>query len=370
VARVLANQRGWSASTSTPAGSGMAAYANSATGYAVWLGGLTFKADTGGGTIQKDWIYVKQNQGQVDCSVLAQPYFDQINGDMVPDYVDPFGVYKSDTHITLPSAAILRGHAHGVVFDASCTPKNLATVVYSLTSTAASRGTGTSNIIGEYNTGTPKGLPPQGHTVNTAALVSTVAQTYTAKRVRRTFRDAVAAGERVCADVAGDQTVTLGVVTAGVLALWFTPDATPTNWYIVTTPITGIVSADIKYSLTDIDQRIYIVVATTGNSVRLYSTSDHGGTVTVPITIDAGTNPAIAVAPFGITYIAYRATTGALKVAKLDAQGNALGTTTAVASVPDSGCDIWWRLDYLYIAYKDATGIKVITSTDDGATWA
>ena len=368
VGRVLANQRGWSCSASTPAGSGMTAYANSATGYAVWLGGLTFKADTGGGAIQKDWISVTQNAGSPDCDVLAQTYFDEINGNMIPDYVDPFGVYKSDTHITLPSAAILRGHAHGNLFKDDNLPKLAGTVVYTITSTSASRGSGTSAANGEYQTGAPKGLPTQGHTVTHTSFASNITETYTAKRWRRTFRDSPVSSDIVAADVAGDQTITLAVGTGGVLQLWFTGDATPSNWYTVSTGLTNVQKCDICYSKTDSEQKIICVAQVPTNQIYRYETVIQG-TLSMATLIADGTLPAVTTNPMGTEYIAYRNTAGALVVAKRDAQGNALGTTTAVASITAQEFDIWWRLDTLYIVYRATAGLTVITSTDDGDTW-
>lgn len=368
VGRILANQRGWSASASTPAGSGIRVYANSATGYAVWIGGLTFKANSGGGTDQKDWINVTQNAGSPDCDVLAQTYFDEINGNMIPDYVDPFGVYKSDTHITLPSTAILRGHAHGNLFKDDNLPKLAGTVTYTITSTSASRGSGTSAANGEYQTGAPKGLPTQGHTVSHTSFASDITQTYTAKRWRRTFRDAPTASDIVAADIAGDQTVTLAVGTGGVLQLWFTGDATPSNWYTVSTGLTNVQKCDICYSKVDAEQKIICVAQIPTNQIYRYETTIQGALGMATLIAD-GTLPAVTTNPMGTEYIAYRNTSGALVVAKRDAQGNALGTTTAVASITANEFDIWWRLDTLYIVYRAAAGLTVITSTDDGDTW-
>ena len=367
--RILANQRGWSSSPATPSGSGITVYANSVTGYAVWLGGLTWKAASGGGTDQKDWIGVIQNAGSPDCTVLAQTYFDEINGNLIPDYVDPFGVYFSTTYITLPSSAILRGHAHGNLFKDDDTPKNLGTVNYTITSTSASRGSGTSAANGEYQTGAPKGLPTQGHTVTHTSYFSDIAETYTAKRWRRTFRDSPAYGDIVAADVAGDQTVTLAVGLTGVLQLWFTGDATPTNWYTVSTGLTDVQKCDICYSKVDNDQKIICVVQRPTNKIYRYETSIQG-TLGMATLIADGTLPAVTTNPYGMEYIAYRNLSGALVVARRDAQNNTLSTTTAVASITATEFDIWWRLDTLYIVYRAAGGLTVITSTDDGDTWS
>lgn len=369
VNRILANQRGWSASIGTSAGSGISAYANSVTGYAAWLGGLTFKADTGGGTIQKDWIGVIQNAGSPDCTVLAQTYFDEINGDLIPDYVDPFGVYKSTTHITLPSSAILRGHAHGVLFKNDYTPKLGGTVVWSITSTSASRGSGTSSANGEYQTGTPKGLPTQGHTASHTSYAYDVPTTFTGKRWRVTFSDASASGNIIGAAVAGDQTVTLGIGNAGVYQLWLTGDPTPTNWYQVPTGLTTVQKADLCYSQIDDQQKIIVVVQVSPTLIYRYETTTQG-TLTMATLIATGTLPRVTTNPYGMEYIAYRDAAGALKVCRRDAQGNTLSTTTAVASITANEFDIWWRLDTLYICYQATSGLTVITSTDDGDTWA
>ena len=369
VNRVLANHNGWSASTATAAGSGISAYANSITGYAVWLGGMTWKAAGGGGSDEKLWIDVLQNQSSADTTVLAQTYFDEINGNMVPDYTDPFGVYTSNTYISIPSAAILRGHAHGNVFQNDGQPKNLSTIVYRLTSTSASRGSGVTTSNGEYATGAPKGLPTQSHTVWYGSASSVVNPTFTAKRNRRTFKDPVLTADQVAADVAGDQTVTLATVVSGSVILYYTGDPTPTNWILVTTSLTGVQYLDIRYSKTDSNQKLVIVTQNASNQINRYETNDQGATISVATFIDDGTFPAVTTNPLGYDYIAYRHTSGALKVKVRDAQGNVLRTVTAVASIPSAALDIYWRLDTLYIVYKDATGLQVITSTDDGDTW-
>jgi hypothetical protein len=369
VNRVL-QHKGWSASASTAAGSGIRAYANSTTGYAVWLGGMTWKAAGGGGSDEKLWIDVLQNQSSADTTVYAQTYFDEINGNMVPDYTDPFGVYTSNVYISIPSAAILRGHAHGNVFQSDGQPKNLSTIVYRLTSTSASRGSGTTTANGEYATGAPKGLPTQSHTVWYGSTSSVVNPTFTAKRNRRTFKDPVLTADQVAADVAGDQTVTLATIVAGNVILYYTGDPTPTNWILVSTSLTGVQYVDIRYSKTDYDQKLVIVTQNAANQINRYETLDQGGTISVATFIDDGTFPCVATNPLGYDYIAYRHTSGALKVKVRDAMGNVLRTVTAVASIPSGAMDIYWRLDTLYIVYKDAVGLQVITSTDDGDTWA
>lgn len=375
VSRVLTHT-GWSAGTGTSAGSGISAYANSITGYATWLGGIQWKAATGGGTEQKDWINVLQNQGEADTTVRAQTIFDEINGNLIPDYFDPFGVYKStDTWITLPSASILRGSAHGNVFKSDTTNRVGASVFYTLTSTSASRGSGVTDAVGEYKTGLPKGLPTAGHTVSYSSLVSDITpNTFTAKQTRRTFKDASTVGSgSVSADVAGDQTVTLGIVDAGTVYLWFTPEATPTSWYTVNTGITGASGVDIRYSKVSTDQRLILIVSKTGGTVERYETDTQGGSVSMAVVLGTGTRPAVTVNPYGVEYVIWRTSGGAIQITKRDAQGNVvLAATTVIASnVADDSLDIYWRLDTLYIVYRHTVnGITVVTSTDDGDTFS
>ena len=375
VSRVLTHT-GWSASIGTSIGSGITAYANSVTGYATWLGGIQWKAATGGGTDQKDWINVIQNQGEADTTVRAQTIFDEINGNLIPDYFDPFGVYKStDTWITLPSASILRGSAHGNVLKTDTTNRVGASVFYTLTSTGASRGSGVTDSVGEYTTGLPKGLPTAGHTVTYSSLVSDITpNTFTGKRTRRTFKDPSTAGSgSVSADVAGDQTVTLGIVESGTVYLWFTPEATPTSWYTVNTGITGAAGVDIRYSEASTEQRLILVVSKTAGTVDRYETDTQGGSVSMAVVLGTGTRPAVTVNPYGVEYVIWRTSGGAIQITKRDAQGNVLlaATTVVASSVADDSIDIYWRLDTLYIVYRHTVnGITVVTSTDDGDTFS
>jgi hypothetical protein len=91
------------------------------------------------------------------------------------------------------------------------------------------------------------------------------------------------------------------------------------------------------------------------------------------VVLGTGTRPAVTVNPYGVEYVIWRTSGGAIQITKRDAQGNVLlaATTVVASSVADDSIDIYWRLDTLYIVYRHAVnGITVVTSTDDGDTFS
>ena len=91
------------------------------------------------------------------------------------------------------------------------------------------------------------------------------------------------------------------------------------------------------------------------------------------VVLGTGTRPAVTVNPYGVEYVIWRTSGGAIQITKRDAQGNVLlaATTVVASSVADDSIDIYWRLDTLYIVYRHTVnGITVVTSTDDGDSFS
>ena len=217
-----------------------------------WLGGITWKADTGSGTIQKDYINVSQNQGEADTDTLAQTIFDElITTELVPDYPDPFGVYKQNAPplITIPSMTILRGIAHGQVLANNYSPLPGKTVDLLLSSDNSNRGQGTSNIIGNYQTNSPRGLSYKNHKIYYCPdnLTSNVNPLYAAKMYRCTFITAAAGADNLSADLSNVYQHLIGYVDAGTVKLITTKTPDFSSFITTTTNVTSASTVAVRW---------------------------------------------------------------------------------------------------------------------------
>lgn len=378
VTRVNANHKGWTASASTASGSGRLSYANSITGYACWLGGITFKADTGGGTIQKDYFNVYQQQGEADTTVLAQTIYDElITTELIPDYGDPFGIWKNTAFplITLASSSILRGQTHGTVITSGKTPANGEVVNLLLTTGLTNRGSGTTNILGNYYTGAPRALSFKNHIneYTAGAQQKALNPMYAAKRYRTSFFPSIVIGGCLSADKSPIQTHAFAQVASNVLKLYLTEQPTPTSYYNVTVPISNVSCAAMKYSQKLNQHRIVFCVALTDGSINKYYSDDDGESVSVAINLGTGSSPAVATDDSGLEYYFWRTSTGNLMRAVYDVQGNVFLAASAIvtATCEDKGIGAYVRLGKVIVVYSDsALGLRQISSSNDGETFS
>lgn len=377
--RVQGNHRGWTASPSTAVGSGRLSYANSATGYALWLGGITYKADTGGGTIQKDFLNVYQNQGEADCQVLAQTYYDElISNELIPDYGDPFGVYKNTAFplITLPSVSILRGPAFGLLVDGTKTPLFAGNVDLRLSSTLANRGSGISALNGTYKTGTPMGLSFKNHRVDYLTLTSNITPLYAAKKYRRAFLNPVVVNAVLSADHSEMYQHVIAYQDAGVIKLQIniTPDFS--TYTILTTNITGAVGAAVKWQRFSNNNNLILDVQDSAGNINKYILSNlETGVATLATTLGVGTQPAIALFRNGVEFHFFRTTDsgGSIKRIAIDPAGNTFIASSIVVTgnVSTNGLAAYTRDDVVYLVYSHATtGITIVRSYDGGVTFS
>ena len=377
--RVQGNHRGWTASPSTAAGSNRLSYANSATGYALWLGGITYKADTGGGTVQKDYLNVYQNQGEADCQVLAQTYFDElISNELIPDYGDPFGVYKETAFplITLPSVSILRGPAFGLLVDGTKTPLFAGNVDLRLSSTLANRGSGISALNGTYKTGTPMGLSFKNHRVDYLTLTSNITPLYAAKKYRRAFLNPVVVNAVLSADHSEMYQHVIAYQDAGVIKLQIniTPDFS--TYTILTTNITGAVGAAVKWQRFSNNNNLILDVQDSAGNINKYVLSNlETGVATLATTLGVGTQPAIALFRNGVEFHFFRTTDsgGSIRRIAIDPAGNTFIASSIVVTgnVSTNGLAAYTRDDVVYLVYSHATtGITIVRSYDGGVTFS
>jgi hypothetical protein len=346
-------------------------YANSVTGHAIWLGGLTRRRSQG----DKTWLGTDQSAGGADVQVYAQTMYRKINGDFVPDAFDAFEIEDSGVqYMSLLAVNYARGRAHGLVLGTDTEPYPLQTVYLRLDSTLASRGSGTSNTLGGYATGLPAGLGMANHnTVCNTLDTNDPDPLYTNKQQRAVFKLTSPTGTFVSADRNVLNQHYYATIQSGTISLWKAAGPLATAYTQTITSITG--AANLHLRCLHPDPRLGIVLfveASSGGLNRQY-TEDEGASFVATVISSSGTQPAFCVDDMGLEYYIWRTSGGAIQGKILDANGSTImSTTTLIASnVADSSLDIYERLDDIYIVYNHTTnGITVVRSTDGGRTYA
>jgi hypothetical protein len=347
-------------------------FLNGATGISTWLygGGILATPNATSGT---DFAYgFEIGTG----TITAQTLFDSINGDFIPDLYDPFDVNGgTDSALYLPFAAILRGPAHGIVFNTSGDPATSGTVTLQLSSDSSSRGTDSSfDALGNYQTGSPFGLGKANHSIVIGASSVGVNPMYSAKRQRAVFREETLAGNCTAADVSPAQQATYGVITAsGGVKLYHSRAHNGTNWDEVTTPITNAECLSLAYQKHSGAMSLIIIVDTTSGEVKRYTTDDEGDTVSVATTIGTGAHGTVCVSPNGMEYIFFRTSSSNIQRVKRDPMGNVITSASNVVTgnVSDDEIACYWRLGVVYLIYTHTTnGITIVSSSDDAETFS
>ena len=347
-------------------------FLNGGTGISTWLygGGILATPNATSGT---DFAYgFEIGTG----TITAQTLFDSINGDFIPDLYDPFDVNGgTDSALYLPFGAVLRGPAHGIVFNTSGDPATTGTVTLQLSSDSSSRGTDSSfDALGNYQTGSPYGLGKANHSILIGANSVGVNPMYSAKRQRAVFREETLAGNCTAADVSPAQQATYGVITAsGGVKLYHSRAHNGTNWDEVTTPITNAECLSLAYQKHSGSMSLIIIVDTTSGEVKRYTTDDEGNTVSVATTIGTGAHGTVCVSPNGMEYIFFRISSSNIQRVKRDPMGNVITSASNVVTgnVSDDEIACYWRLGVVYLIYTHTTnGITIVSSSDDAETFS
>ena len=347
-------------------------FLNGGTGISTWLygGGILATPNATSGT---DFAYgFEIGTG----TITAQTLFDSINGDFIPDLYDPFDVNGgTDSALYLPFGAVLRGPAHGIVFNTSGDPATTGTVTLQLSSDSSSRGTDSSfDALGNYQTGSPYGLGKANHSILIGANSVGVNPMYSAKRQRAVFREETLAGNCTAADVSPAQQATYGVITAsGGVKLYHSRAHNGTNWDEVTTPITNAECLSLAYQKHSGAMSLIIIVDTTSGEVKRYTTDDEGNTVSVATTIGTGAHGTVCVSPNGMEYIFFRISSSNIQRVKRDPMGNVITSASNVVTgnVSDDEIACYWRLGVVYLIYTHTTnGITIVSSSDDAETFS
>jgi hypothetical protein len=147
------------------------------------------------------------------------------------------------------------------------------------------------------------------------------------------------------------------------------------SWETVTTSLTLTGSGALCYDNQSSSQRLWLVYEDTGTTIKSRYTDDEGGTWSVATTItSAGTFPAIALSPTGVTHY-FWVDGSSIKSSIYDSLGNVLTSVfTVVASgVASAAIDAIHDGTVIYLTYKNTTGsgqVVTVKSMDGGLTFA
>jgi hypothetical protein len=346
-------------------------YANSVTGYAIWLGGVTRKRGQG----QKNWFATDQSAGGADVSVTAQTMFRKINGDFVPDAYDAFEQEDAGSqYLSIEAVSYQRGRAHGIVLGTDTDPYALQTVYLRRDSDLSSRGSGSSSTIGTYATGLPMGLGMVNHNTVCGSLdTGDPDPLYTNKQQRAVFKLTSPSGTFVSADRNPLMQHYYATIQSGVVSLWRAANPLAASYSQTITSITGAANLHLRCLGWDPSLGIVLFVEASAGGLTRYYTDTEGASFVSTVINSTGNQPAFCVDDLGLEYYIWRTSGGAIQGKILDANGaTIMGVTTLVASsVADSSIDIYERLDDVYIVYSHTTnGITVVRSTDGGRTYS
>ena len=348
-------------------------YLNGDTGLASWLHGhgclVTPNATSG-----HDFTYGHQ---VADGTITAQTVFDAINGSFPPDLDDPFSVNGgTDAGLYLPGVNILRGIAHGLVYDKTGIPTAtmLSNVTLERQSDAQNRGTDSAlDSTGRFYTATPWHFGETNHDIKYNGTSTAALPSRTAKRDRAVFREPSSA-RYIATAVAPSQRATYGVISdSDVAVIYHASGPAANNWVSTDTPLTGCNAIAIAYDPTSSRGRLHLAVGKATGGIDGHYTDDEGVTTSVAVTVAAtGKNPAVAISPIGKRIVLYTNASALYRVV-YDPQGNVITAASAIVAsgVSDAPTAIGWRYGMWYAFYRDTSNALIqITSVDDGEVWS
>jgi hypothetical protein len=381
---------GWSATNTTAyPGSGTCSvsqppltncYLNGDTGYATWLfgGGVLITPDA----TQANGSSYSYGFNFTGGSITAQTIFNRINGDFIPDIPDPFNVVAVTSPavkegLYLRSGTIIRGANHGLLLNSDGTPNTSATnpVNLILNSDSSNRGSATPNALGMFETTTPYAKGDRDHNSNYVSLTVGLLPVHWSKKHRSVFKYTATTGQRLTSacHAAGNQVY--GAVKIGKAHLYFSYDATPTNWVEVNT---GITADDLTvrwnpYAMT----KTLVVVIGNGTNITYQRTSDDGVNFYMATTLSTtGTRPTMLITQSGGEFIFWRSTGGNITRLYRDLQGNTLiaasdVVTGGVVADDDITCYQYPYSQKLVLLYRNTSGnIITVVSSDNGQTFS
>ena len=343
-------------------------YLNGETGLATWLhggGALTKTSNVGDG---HNWEYGFDHNGG---SIKAQPLFDSINGDFIPDVDDPFNVHKAGVVETLylHVASFLRAPAHGITYDFNGDIATTGTVAVMRIFDSSNGGSDSSfTTEGVYETSTPYALGNKNHDISYATLATSWNPAYTSLRQRVVWRWADEDERDLSADVHSSLLKFYADVITGNIHLHFSYSYNPGTWSDVNTSIASDGGFEVRWTITRVEKRLDIVYANAGTTYSVHS-DDEGATFSVAVTIMTGTKPTACVGPNGMEFIFARTTGGGINCVVRDPQGTVLQASHSVVAsgVADDSLAAFVRDTTIYLFYRNTAGsVVVLTSIDNG----
>jgi hypothetical protein len=367
---------GWTGNASTPNDSSTNlrdGYLNE-DGYMSWLMGFGMQYIAG----TQDFGFDRDlSEETADYDIFAQTIFDEINGNFIPDYPDPFGIEEpGEQALCLYAFNCVRGAVHGLV-----QLQELGQTVVVTNPSNVVRGSAVSDVFGRYQTGAPFTQERSSFLLEdtvTCGIATTLTDPIVAKRNRVAFYlpPAPTASTVKSADLSKWYQHLIAYVNSNIVSLIYTSTNDFSTFEYLTTNITNSVNVACRWKLNTNTNVIVLAVEKDDGVCYRYLCDDLiGGNSTLSTTLGTGTTPALAINKTGLEIYFLRTTDsgGSVKRIILDSVGNVVEALSVVVSgnVTNDGLATYWYNDTCYLVYNHATnGITVVTSDDMGITFS
>ena len=367
---------GWTGSASTPNDSSSNlrdGYLNE-DGYMSWLMGFGMQYVAG----TQDFGFDRDlSEETADYDIYAQTIFDEINGNFIPDYPDPFGIEEpGEQALCLYAYNCVRGAVHGIV-----QLQELGQTVFVTNPSNVNRGSGASDLFGRYQTGAPFTQERLSFLLEDTVhcgIATTSTDPIVAKRNRVAFYlpPTPTASTVKSADLSRWYQHLIAYVNSEIVSFIYTTTNDFSNFQYQTTDITNAVNVACRWQInTNINEILLAVEKDDGVIYKYVCDNISTGASTLATTLGTGTTPAIAINNNGIQIYFMRTTDsgGSVKRVILDNQNNVLTALSVVVSgnVTNDGIAAYFYDDVPYLVYNHATnGITVVSSDDMGITFS
>ena len=367
---------GWTGNASTPNDSSTNlrdGYLNE-DGYMSWLMGFGMQYIAG---TQKFGFDRDLSQETADYDIFAQTIFDEINGNFIPDYPDPFGIEEpGEQALCLYAYNCVRGAVHGLV-----QLQELGQTVFVTNPSNVNRGSGVSDLFGRYQTASPftqERLSFLSEDTVTCGIASTGTDPIVAKRNRVAFYlpPAPTLSTVKSADLSKWYQHLIAYVNSEIVSIIYTSTYDFSVFEYLALNITNAVNVACRWKLNTNTNVIVLSVEKDDGVCYRYLCDDlNGGISTLSTTLGTGTTPSLAINKTGLEIFFMRTTDsgGSVKRIILDDLGNVVEALSLVitGNVTNDGLASYWYDDTCYLVYNHNTnGITVVKSDDMGLTFS
>lgn len=315
------------------------------------------------------WSYYFDISANGTLTLPAQLLFDKVL-DWPGGIGDVFNLGGSGGTLTLVGAIILRGQAHGLVYDEDKAP-SAGVSVEVRDSGDAFRGDGSSGSDGAYQTGLDYAKPPgNSHTVQAIGGANPAGSVgFYGRKRHRVVLVVGEAGDILSVDTSPTGRTSYAGVQGGTVMVHHSLNWQTNTWSDINTGIAGE-GACLRYEWGQ--HRIWLSYLDGTDVKRVYS-DDGGESWSSPASIASGASQqGFGVFPTNWQLFAWR-DAGAIKVRGFDSQGTALwSVVTAVASgADDAGVSVLWSASQQkwYILYSDSGNVKWVSADADAQSW-